>query len=519
MMRGTASPKPLAAQNGRILVIATLAMAVSGLVYELLAGTLSSYLLGDSTTQFSLVIGFFLTSMGVGSWLSRFISRHHLAWLIAIEISVGLLGGLLALSGFAAYTYTEIYQPILLAMTCLIGIFVGLEIPVVIAVLKGSNSIKINLANVLSADYVGALLASLLFPFLLMPHLGLNKSGIAAGAANIAIALVLAVVFRKQLRAHFTLLCAAGALSLTTLAGLYVASTQMISHMEDSLYQDKIIVAQDSPIQRIVVTRWREDIRLYLNGHLQFSAVDEYRYHETLVHLPMAMARSRESLLILGGGDGLALREALKHPDVREITLVDLDPKVTELFGRHPLLRALNQDSFHDPRVKLVHQDAMSFLQQNTASYDVIIADLPDPSDPALAKLYSRSFFGLAARSLRPGGYFMTQSTSPFRSREAFWCIHNTLASIEVGERKLHAKALQLLVPTFGNWGFNLASFEPIQTKGLRLPSDLRFLSEDKLEALFSFPKDIGALPTKLSTLDRPEVATYYRQGYHKYLE
>ncbi|MCM8531373.1 MAG: hypothetical protein NE330_09460, partial [Lentisphaeraceae bacterium] len=245
---------------GLILITATLLMAISGLIYELLAGTLSSYLLGDSVTQFSLVIGCFLTSMGVGSWLSRFISKNQLSWLIAIEVAVGFIGGTMTVVGFAAFTYTSIYQVTLLSLTSLIGILVGLEIPLVICILKDFNSVKVTIANVMSADYIGALVASLLFPFILVPHLGLNKSGIMAGAANVFIAFLLTLKFKPLLKGSYKKLVLACVLCLVFLAGLYFTSTKMISHMEDSVYQDEIIFAKNSKFQRIVITRWRDDL-------------------------------------------------------------------------------------------------------------------------------------------------------------------------------------------------------------------------------------------------------------------
>jgi spermidine synthase len=504
---------------GMILVTATLLMAISGLIYELLAGTISSYLLGDSITQFSLVIGCFLTSMGIGSWLSRYISKNQLSWLIATEIAVGFVGGTLAIVGFAAFTYTSIYQVSLLSLTSLIGILVGLEIPLVICILKDFNSVKITIANVMSADYIGALVASLIFPFILIPHLGLSKAGIVAGAANIFIALLLTLKFKPLLQKSYKKLCFAAILGLSCLTALFFTSNKMVSHMEDSLYQDEIIFAKNSQFQRIIITRWRDDFRLYLNGHLQFSSIDEYRYHEVLVHVPMSLAKKRESVLILGGGDGLAATQVLKYADVDKVTIVDLDKEVTDVFTKNPILRKLNNDSLHDKRLTVINNDAMIFLNETKETYDVIIADLPDPSDAGLAKLYSKSFYGLAARRLREGGKMMAQSTSPFRARKAFWCIHNTLKSINLRERSLKVKALHVLIPTFGKWGFNLASFEDINTEDIKLEVPCRFLSNEFIGTMFNFPNDMGPLETDISTLNKPAVVTYYRQGYHKYLD
>ncbi|MCM8525038.1 MAG: polyamine aminopropyltransferase [Lentisphaeraceae bacterium] len=504
---------------GIILVTATLLMAVSGLIYELLAGTLSSYLLGDSVTQFSLVIGCFLTSMGVGSWLSRFITKKQLQWLITIEIVVGFIGGTLAIIGFAAFTYTDLYQVTLLSLTSLIGILVGLEIPLVICILKDFNSVKITVANVMSADYIGALAASLLFPFFLIPHLGLNKSGIVAGGANVLIALLLTLKFKAHLKTAYVKLVLFASVCLVTLTGLFFVSSSMVSYMEDRVYQDEIIYAKNSKFQRIVITRWRDDFRLYLNGHLQFSSIDEYRYHEVLVHTPMSLAKKRDSVLILGGGDGLAAKQVLKYKDVAQVTVVDLDGEVTKLFTENPILAKLNNEAFKDPRVNVINNDAMQFLMNDTGLYDVVIADLPDPSDPGLAKLYSKTFYGLIARRLKDEGIFITQSTSPFRSREAFWCINNTIKSVTLAERKMNVKGLHVLIPTFGTWGFNIASFKPIDIDKFKLEIPCRFLNQSFAQTMFEFPDDMKPVETGVSTLNEPVVVKLYRMGYHRYLD
>ena len=183
------NPEPQVA--GLPLLMTVFVAAVCGLVYELLAGTLSSYLLGDSVTQFSLVIGLFLTSMGVGSYLSKNIQDRLLERLIQIEFAVGLIGGSMAALGFAAFAYTSAYIPILTGLVCLIGVFVGMEIPLVIRILQASRQLDVTLAQVMSLDYIGAFLASLAFPFLILPELGLVRGGFLIGLLNILIGLYL----------------------------------------------------------------------------------------------------------------------------------------------------------------------------------------------------------------------------------------------------------------------------------------------------------------------------------------
>jgi spermidine synthase len=271
-----------------------------------------------------------------------------------------------------------------------------------------------------------------------------------------------------------------------------------------------------------VITRWRDDIRLYLDGHLQFSSVDEYRYHEALVHPVMSLAERHERVLILGGGDGLVAREVAKYADVRSVEVVDIDPTVTDLFRDNPMLRSLNDEAFDDPRVTVHNIDAMRFLQETADTYDVIIMDLPDPSEPGLGKLYSRAFFGLVGRHLADGGMLAAQCTSPFRARQAYWCIIKTIESVELGpgpHDRLLALPYHTLVPTFGTWGFALVGRERLSIDKLALQVPTRYLSGELLPTLFVFPPDMARVDTNISTLDDPVVCRLYSRGYHQYLD
>lgn len=506
-----------------MLVAAVFVAATSGLVYELVAGAVASYLLGDSVTQFSLVIGLFLSAMGVGSYLSRFVRRRLIAWFAGVEIAAGVVGGCSALLAYAAYATTDAVAGVLLSSVALVGVLVGLEIPLVVRILREQVSLPVSLANVLSADYVGALVASLAFPFLLLPHVGLVRAGLLAGLLNVLVGVLVVVRFRDAVGGLLRPLVIAGGLAGAALLGTTVAAGGLVSHLENRMYQDEIVLAEDSAYQRIVVTRWRDDLRLFLNGHLQFSTVDEYRYHEALVHPAMALAERRERVLILGGGDGLAARQVLLWDDVREIDLVDLDPAVTDLFRDRDALSALSDHALRDSRVTVHNVDAMQWLEQGGAPYDVILADLPDPSEPVLAKLYSKVFYGLVGRRLSAGGAFVTQATSPFRSRAAFWCIAETIAAADAGAgpaaRPFQVRPYHTYVPTFGTWGFVLAAPRALDVTAVELPFATRYLTPTTVPDLFDLPADLGPVDVPVSRLDEPEVFRLYRRGYHEYLE
>lgn len=508
---------------GLLLVAAIFLFAVCGLVYELIAGTLSSYLLGDSVTQFSIVIGLFLAAMGVGSFLSRYFHRDLLGWFVRIELAAGLIGGFTSLAGFATFAYTDFYVPVLLALVGVVGVLVGLEIPLMVRILRGLHSLPVTLANVLSADYLGALVAAVLFPFALLPWLGLVRSGLVIGLVNVFVAGLLLWRFGPVMPRRTGGLKAAVIACALVLAVGIAASGRLLPYLENRLYQDEVIFAADTPHQRLVLTRWHGDVRLYLNGHLQFSSIDEYRYHEALVHPAMALAERRARVLVLGGGDGLAVREVAKYPEVERIDLVDLDPVVTDLFRTRSMLTTLNGDALNDPRVRIHNTDAMRFLESGAELYDVILMDLPDPSGPAIGKLYSRAFFGLAGRRLAAGGVLASQCTSPFRARRAYWCILHTAAAARFGPEgadRLHVRGYHTFIPTFGTWGFMVAARRPLDAEGLALADvPTRYLTADLLAGLFVFPPDMAEVETPISRLDDPVICRLYRQGYHKHLQ
>ncbi len=299
------------------LLFSVFVIASCGLAYELIAGALSSYLLGDSVTQFSTVIGAYLFAMGVGSWLSKYITRDLIGRFIQIELMVGLLGGFSAVGLFLAFVWLPAPFRLLLYLAVFgVGVLVGLEIPLVMRILKRELAFKDLVSQVLTFDYLGALAVSILFPLLLAPQLGMVRTGLLFGLLNVAVALWALHLFRDQLPARRWLAVQTWA-AFGALAAGFAGAGQLTTLAEAHLYADEIVHAETTPYQRIVVTRWRDDLRLFLNNNLQFSSHDEYRYHEALVHPGLAALPAAKRALVLGGGDGLALREILKYPERR----------------------------------------------------------------------------------------------------------------------------------------------------------------------------------------------------------
>ncbi len=493
-----------------VLLIITFFLALSALLYELIAGTLAGYLIGSYTTAFSLTIGFFLAGMGVGAYVSQYLKKHLITIFILLELSVALTGGFVPLLSFAFFVYLpEYFQSFFWCALFLLGIGVGAEIPLLIRLVKKYQTFTKAVANVLGLDYLGALAASWLFPFVLLPQIGLYESAVAAAMVNAAVAALSLYLFKNQInKAFHNKIILTLVLTFILLTALGFLTPWSVQRMEKELYTDDIIYAKQTPYQRIVVTRWRDDIRLFLDGNLQFSTMDEYRYHEVLVHPAFLWVPWARRVLILGGGDGFAAREALKYPQVETITLIDLDPEITELFKEHPLFAKINNYALQNPKVQIINQDAMLYLKTYEGeAYDIIIADLPDPNTEILAKLYSDAFFQWAAKCLAPKGVFITQGGSPFFTRKSFWCIVQTLRTVfnEV-------KPFYVYVPSFGLWGFVAAAQRPLPTQNLHLQVKTRYLNDQVLPGLFNFPEDTKEIEAPVNRFSEPIIHTIYNE-------
>ena len=492
------------------LLLSVFIVASCGLAYELIAGALSSYLLGDSVMQFSTVIGTYLFAMGIGSWLSRFIERNLIARFVQIELMVGVLGGFSAAGLFFLFVwFSAPFKLALYLVVMALGVLVGLEIPLIMRILKRDLSFKDVVSQVLTFDYLGALAVSILFPLLLVPHLGLVRSGLLFGLLNVLVALWALWLFREQLHGAVGLKAQAFA-SLTALALGFAGAGQFTSFAEAHLYADEIVHAESSPYQRIVLTRWKDDLRLFLNNNLQFSSRDEYRYHEALVHPGLATLPGAKRVLVLGGGDGLAVREILKYPQVESVTLVDLDPAMTRLFSTAPPLRKLNEEALQSPKVRIVNADALQWLEGSDELFDFVVVDFPDPSNFAIGKLYSAAFYRLLDKHLTAGALAVIQSTSPLYARQSFWCVVTTLESVGFTATPYHA-----LVPSFGEWGFVLAGKRAYRSPA-KYEAPTRFLTPETTPALFEFPKDMARVDAEVNRLNNQVLVRYFENEWRQ---
>ncbi|MGI4849724.1 MAG: polyamine aminopropyltransferase [Janthinobacterium lividum] len=499
--------------NKSLLILSVFVVALCGLAYELIAGALSSYLLGDSLLQFSSIIGCYLFAMGVGAHCSKYVKDEDvLARFVDIELAVGLVGGFSAALLFLTFSWMAApFRTLLYVMVFLIGVFVGMEIPLVMRALNarqtGFNEL---VSKVLTFDYLGALAVSLLFPLVLAPQLGLVRSGFLFGMLNVGVGIWTIRMFRHELRNTGARLLRACALLLVLACG-FVASDRLVRWGEHGMFGDEVVYSTTTPYQRLVITKWKDDLRLYINGNLQFSSRDEYRYHEALVHPALASLPWARSVLILGGGDGLALREVLRYPDIWHVTLVDLDAAMTKAFASRPELVALNRNALNDPRVSVVNQDAARWLEASGEVFDAVLIDFPDPSSFALGKLYSVPFYGMVKRHLSANGLMVVQATSPFHAPHAFWTVDATLR-----ESGLRTAPYHLYVPSFGEWGFILAQQQGTWQPPLRYRLPMRYLDADTTTEMFRFPPDMPRLEMAPNRLNTQSLVHAFEQDWHR---
>ena len=490
-----------------ILLVSILVVALCGIAYELIISTVSSYLLGNSVYQFSLTIGFFMFAMGVGSYLSKLLGDKLIQNFIIIEILISLVGGVCSLLLFMVFPEARaLYQVTMYSLILIIGALVGMEIPILTGILATKQSTRDSIANVMSLDYLGALIGSVAFPLFLLPQLGLIRSSFAIGLINILTALTNIYFFKPHLKQP-RLLTTLSLGILFLLVAFLVYGTQLTRFAEKHLYFDQVIYKKQTPYQKIVVTKSviNNEHRLYIDGHIQFSSRDEYRYHESLVHPLMSIPGKRENVLILGGGDGLAVREILKYDDVKRIHLVDIDPEMTSISKQLNVLAELNKHSLEDPRLTIFNQDAFTFINQPGMLYDRVIIDMPDPHNEAINKLYAKEFYTMIRKRMSPNGVLVTQSSSPFFTRKTFWAIQKTLATVFDDTLSYHMN-----VPSFGDWGFNLARRDTPLPRSFKFNVVTRFLDKPTMQAAMIFGKDIKKLDVPVNTIMEPSLYQLY---------
>ena len=491
---------------GVILVIAT-----AGLVYELALATVASYLLGDTVTQFSLVIGVYLSALGIGAYLSKFFIADLTLTFVRLEFSTALLGGSSAIGLELCFSVGAPIRLLLLMSVLVIGVLVGLELPLLMRILESRMSFRELVARALGFDYAGALIGSIGFSIWMLPHWGLGRTTLICGLLNAFVGMLSTWLLnvespREARELRHSRWVGAFIIALLSLA-LYHAES--LARLGENQRYGRINEAIQSSYQRIVLTEHQDSLDLFLNGRLQFSSTDEQRYHEALVHPVLSAADGTRRVFVGGGGDGLAAREILKWPSVESITLVDIDPIMTHLAKTNTRLAQLNRRSLLDSRVTVINDDAMGYLERSKQRFDVILLDFPDPTQLALGKLYSTRFYSAVREHLEPGGAVGVQCTSPLLTRRSFWSIITTLEAVG-----LYVIPYRAFVPSFGDWGFAVARIEPFAYPSIPLSVRLKTLDDRSFAALTDMPFDTQRVSARANRLDdQALVATYSNEA------
>ena len=431
---------PVSPGTGRFLVLAgVFVCAACGLVYELELVALASYLMGDSVTQASVVLSVMVFAMGVGSLAAKRLRPRAAAGFGAVEAALALVGGCSAMALYAVFAWTGDWGGIwaagcrylLVAFSLAIGLLIGAEVPLLMELIQRIRRQDAGgaVADLFAADYVGALVGGLAFPFLLLPLLGQLTGALLTGTVNAIAggALVLGLFRRDLTRRARWLLIVANVVVLGVLAAAAVLVDDFERAARHAVYGNDVRVALQTGVQEVVLTGGTHGnpLDLFLDGRLRVSGHDERRFHEALVHPAMNGPHAR--VLVLGGGDGLAVREVLRHAGVRHVDVVELDAAVLGLARHDPGLSKLNGHAYDDPRVHTVTADAFHWLRGAPSTYDVVISDLPDPGITASTKLYSQEFYGLARRVLAPGGRLAVHAGPVTTRRRIFWTVDATM--------------------------------------------------------------------------------------------
>ena len=509
---------PFVAGQNRILKISIFATGCAGIVAEFVLSTLASYLLGNSILQWTIVMSLMLFAMGLGSRASRYIINDLFDKFILLEFALSILCSVSVSFCYWFATFSHNTNLIIYSLSLLLGLLIGTEIPLVTRINELHEDLRTNISSVLESDYYGALAGGLLFAFFALPYLGLTYTPIALGVINFIVASILLWKFRHLI--HYKRSLTVTFWSITSFFLIFVFMVKpIILFSEQKKYKDKIVFEEQTSYQKIVITKWKDDFWLFINGKEQFSTFDEDKYHEPLVHIPLALSKQMKNILLLGGGDGLAVREILKYDKVQNVTVVDLDPAMTEIAKHNPIITKINKNSMVDIRVEVINQDGFIFLENCNKFYDLIIVDLPDPSSINLARLYSNEFYTMCKHRLRKYGILVTQATSPVYSVKSYVCIINTIEAAGFSVLPYHNH-----IPTLGDWGWCLgvkkevATLDQLKKEIVNVDlNDLhtKFLNNDAVMSMVHFGKGILELKNsvEINTVLDPVLVKYYKSG------
>lgn len=503
--------------KSNILKIALFATGLSGIVAEYMLSTMATYFIGDSVFHWTMIISTMLFAMGLGSRLTRFVKGDLLVWFIGLELFLSLFVGFSSMTVYVSSIFTEYTSIIIYSLSVIIGVFIGMEIPLVMRLNSEFEDLDVNVSSVVEKDYYGSLAGGIFFAFIGLPVLGLTYTPFLLAGVNLFVAIILIFFLRSSVKSTTykrSLLVSVLLFFALSLGAVY--SEPVVFYGEQRKYKDRVIFSQQTKYQRIVLTQWKNHYWLYLNGNQQLSSLDEVMYHEPIVHLPMMTNGYAQKVLILGGGDGCAARELLKYPQIERVDLVDLDPVMTDLAKTNDALLGINKGALNHEKVRAFNEDGYSYINNCEHFYDVIIIDLPDPKTVELSRLYSYEFYKLCFKQLRPKGKIITQAGSPYFATKAFLCIDATMKSAGFQTTKLHNQLI-----TLGEWGWVMGSkndsLNPeIIERRFDESIESQWLNKESIRLMTSFGKNIYPnvdTDHKINKIHDPVLYKYYLEG------
>ena len=544
------------------LILAIGLVAACGLVYEYLMAHYTGRILGSVEPTIYAMIGLMIVAMGLGAFAAKWVRNafRGFAWL---ELSVALLGAtsvlVLSVAVAVAYSLPEwlrwVYGvdasvpleggisatlvslsrvfPFVLGFC--IGFLIGMEIPLIARVREQVHArhLEHNLGTMYGADYIGAGVGAAIWVLVCL-RMPIIYAAVGTAALNTLVGFAFLTVYRRELRPAVALWLGHG-MMVAVVVVVATLGNDWMHRLEDTLFKDRVVHRLQSPYQNAVITKRHiapdlpNVLSLYINGRLQFASNDEAIYHAFLTTPAMLAANRRDNVLVLGGGDGLALRDLLRW-NPKEVVLIDIDEQVVGLFSGNdataptPLSRELvhlNRQAFSDARVHTVIGDAFVEVERLAAeghAFDVVIGDLPDPSHPDLNRLYSDYFFARIAQVLGADGVLATQSTSPFHAKEAFLSIGKTMTAAGFLVEQYRAN-----VPSFGEWGWSIgvlsgatASERIARHPSAEIPDG--WLTVEHVLAAFSFPAGYydKTQGIAINRLGSHVLFQYHQQSWHR---
>ncbi|WP_434928291.1 polyamine aminopropyltransferase [Shewanella sp. HL-SH2] len=507
-------------------------LAGCGLIYEYLLSHYAGRILGALEAAIYTMIGLMIVSMGVGAFAARKIKCAFTGFAI-LELSVALCGSFaiiitaavigfgqqlpLAIAsnlglppdqlpngGFIA-TLQSLSEYLPYVWGVILGLMIGMEIPLIARVRQSLSEAHLlhNAGTIYGADYVGAGIGAAIWVFFML-SIDIQLAAALTASVNLIAGAIFIWRFWHNIN-HAKWLLVGHIIASVCIGLLATKGPQWEQHFNNLLYKDKVVYAKSTRFQQLTFTeRLRGNglapvYNLYINGRLQFSSSDEHIYHNFLVHPTLAASARHDNVLIIGGGDGLGLKQVLAW-EPKTVTLIDLDKDLVSLFKSPPddmpaflskAMLELNGNSLNDPRLTLINDDAFNGVDSLIAQgqhFDAIIVDLPDPSHPDLNKLYSDLFYRKLNELLSADGIITVQSTSPYHAPKAFISIGKTLASAGFKVDQFHHN-----VPSFGEWGWSIGSKQGLSPKHRlaalpQLPIQSDWLTLGLVNGAFEFP-------------------------------